>query len=136
VANGSTDGALIQNVSIDGNKIRGHNRGIVLDASGPGNTGVIRSVRTTGNQARNSIDGNSVDPAGMILRASPSGSVVNAGTVNNDFSGVNFATGAGIEIEDALVVDAIVVANNLTPGNLGSALIDNGTGTEAAHNIL
>lgn len=136
VANGSTDGALIQNVSIDGNKIRGHNRGIVLDASGPGNTGAIRSVRTTGNQARNSIDGNAPDPVGMLLRASPTGSVSNAGTVNNDFSGVNFATGAGIEIEDALVVDSIVLANNLTPGNLGSALIDNGTGTEAAHNIL
>lgn len=136
VVNEATDGSGIFDTSFTSCKALNHNRGFVFNASGQ--TGVIRSVVATGCQARNAVEGNSPAPRGALLRGlgQQGALLANVGLVNCDFSGAEGASGAGVEIQDASVINTIVVANNLTPGGAGVAVIDAGTGSQVATNII
>lgn len=137
IQNAATDGSDILFVTIDNCRSHFSNRGFVIDASGGLTVGKINGVKMTACIDSPMQDGGSSTPRGCIIRGSGSAiapRVKDCGIHNCLFTDAP-ATGAGIEIEDVGVDDTIIIGNSLRP-NAGSALIDGGTGTEAAHNIL
>jgi hypothetical protein len=143
IANAVTGTAVtdIEDTSIDNCKALNAHRGIVIDGTGGGN-GRIVSVRVQSCQARRTLNTGSATARGMIIRGgsgTTNPNILDVGVQNCDFSLTAAAAAAiGLEITNAFVDDTIVLGNNLKSltGTAITAITDNGTNTEAAHNIL
>lgn len=133
LSNVATDNSDIYDTTFDNCRVENGHRDFIITAS---DAGRIESVRMTGCQGRDTVDGGALAPRGVILTGNPlanNATVIQVGIQNCDFTGCP-ATGVAVDIVDVRVENTIVLGNNLTP-NGGTAITDAGTGTEAAHNI-
>jgi hypothetical protein len=133
IANLSADAAVMFDSTISDCRVDNAHRAFLIRAT---ETGIIESVRITGCQGRDTIGTGAATARGLFVEGNPvsnTPTVLQVGVQNCDFTG-SPVSGAGVDIADASVENTIVLGNNLTPLG-GTAIIDAGTGTEAAHNI-